>query len=100
MLVLSEGESHGYRIVKEVERRDTGWTRIFPANLYRRMRDLLAKELIEVADTVSSDPGRVRRVFRITEPGSDVVREERHRLEALVEDFRVANFSSSGSLDP
>ena len=82
-------------LVRQPERRETGWTKIFPANLYRRMR-----ELIEVADTVSTDSGRVRRVFRITELGSDVAREERRRLEALVEDFRVANFSSSGSLDP
>lgn len=99
LLVLLENESHGYRIVKEIERRETRWTKIFPANLYRRMRELLAKGLIDVADDVSTDTGRSRRVFRITALGSDVVREERHRLEALISDFRAADASSSGSGD-
>ena len=46
LLVLCEGKAHGYRIVKVIEERDAGWKRIFPANLYRRLRELLVAGLI------------------------------------------------------
>jgi hypothetical protein len=46
LLALLDGPSHGYRIVQEIEEAE-GRERIWPANLYRRMRNLLAKGLIE-----------------------------------------------------
>ena len=94
LLLLSEGEAHGYRIVKEIERRDASWTTVFPANLYRRLRDLLAKGMIEVVRNARDESGRSRRTFRITKLGAEVVAEEGKRLEALVADFRGASLRS------
>ena len=39
LLALMEGPSFGTRIVEEIERREKG-TKLYPANLYRRIRDL------------------------------------------------------------
>lgn len=88
LLLLSEGEAHAYKIVKEIEQRDASWTTIFPANLYRRIRDLLAKGLIELVHDSRAESGRARRTFRITELGAEVARCEWKRLEALIQDFR------------
>ena len=39
LLVLTEGEAHGYSIVKQIEDRERHLPKIYPANLYRRIRD-------------------------------------------------------------
>jgi DNA-binding PadR family transcriptional regulator len=81
LLVLVEGELHGYGIAKEIERRDAGLGKIFPTNLYRRLRDMAEKGMIAEA----ADPaGDQRRLFRITPFGHLVARTEAERLEALV----------------
>lgn len=41
LFVLLDGPARGYRIVKAIEAREAGHTRIYPANIYRRIRDLL-----------------------------------------------------------
>lgn len=93
LLVLSHGDAHGYRIVKTIEEADGGWAKLFPANLYRRVRDLLAKGLIE---EISPPEGARRRTFRITPLGRSVAYRERLRLEALAADFRVVGPPSGG----
>ena len=87
LLVLLEGSAHGYGIVKAIEARDSHWKRISPANLYRRLRDLLASGLIEDSpDDADDSPDPRRRYFRITRLGQAVARLEARRLAALVED--------------
>ena len=48
LLVLMDGDLHGYGIAKEVERTDASLGKIFPTNLYRRLRDMADRGLIEV----------------------------------------------------
>jgi DNA-binding PadR family transcriptional regulator len=86
LLVLMERDLHGYGIAKEIEQRDTSIGKIFPTNLYRRLRDMAVKGLI--ADLPVSSKADQKRLFRITKFGNRVAREEAERLEALLLDAR------------
>ena len=89
LLILLDGPSHGYAVVQEIEGREGGSGKIYPANLYRRMRDLLAKGLVEDAhppEGEATDPRR--RYFGVTELGEEVVRAETERLGELLAEAR------------
>ncbi len=93
LMVLIDGERHGYSIVKEVEARTTGELRIEPANLYRTLRTMLAQGQIEESDTRSElarDDER-RRYFCITEVGMEAARSEAARLERTLAVARSRN---------
>lgn len=97
LLVLLDGPAHGYRIVKEIEEREKELPSIYPGNLYRRIRDLLAKGLLEDADppsAVEADPRR--RYFSPTPLGEAVVKAEARRLEILVQEARALGVISEG----
>ena len=86
LLVLREGERHGYSLVKELEKDPGRPGRVLPANLYRRIRTLLADGLIEESDH-RPDPeldDERRKYFRITKLGQSAARAEAHRLDALL----------------
>jgi DNA-binding PadR family transcriptional regulator len=85
LMILLEGPSHGYAIVQEIETREKDLKNIYPANLYRRIRNLLSKGLLKDApapDLEESDPRR--RYFQVTEMGREVVRAEAERLQGLL----------------
>ncbi len=97
LLTLLNGPAHGYRIVKEIEERERTLTAIYPGNLYRRIRDLLSKGLVEDADPpADGDTDPRRRYFRPTALGEAVVRAEAHRLQGLVREARAAGVLSRG----
>ena len=81
LLVLLEGDLHGYGIAKEIEVRQGGIPRVLPTNLYRRLRDLAERGLISECLEEGSGP---RKLFRITPFGREVAGAEARRLEALV----------------
>jgi DNA-binding PadR family transcriptional regulator len=84
MAVLS-GPSYGTRIVEEIEARESAGARLYPANLYRRIRDLLSQSLLEEsAPPAGADPRRS--YVQLTPLGNAVARAEARRLEALVAD--------------
>lgn len=90
LIVLTEGERHGYHLVKELERRMGERTRILPGNLYRTLRRLRDDGLIAESDwrpDAAVDDQR-RRYFRLTKLGEQVARAEARRLEELVSDAR------------
>lgn len=89
LMILLTGPSHGYAVVQEIEKSEKDLKSIYPANLYRRIRDLLAKGFLEDApppDSESTDPRR--RYFRATELGRAVVRAEAQRLQGLLTEAR------------
>ena len=88
LMTLLDGPAHGYRIVKTIEESDAGWARIFPGNLYRRLRDLAAKGLVEEIEPAPGG-GRKRRDFGITALGREVALAEALRLEDLVAEARA-----------
>ena len=86
LLVLQDGEKHGYAIVRRIEARDDGGRRVAPANLYRTLRRMLSQGLIEETES-RLDPDlddERRRYFRITDLGQAVAEAEAERLERLV----------------
>lgn len=95
LVVLREGERHGYAIVKELERDPARPMQMLPANLYRRIRRLRDEGLIEEADA-RPDPevdDQRRRYFTVTPLGEAVARAEAERLKSLVD--RAADLLTS-----
>ena len=97
LLVLAEGEQHGWAIVRALETRDG--TRILPGNLYRQLTAMRADGLI----AESAGPRRVRearaegaraphRFFKLTAFGRAVGRAEARRLAFLVDESRAKRF--------
>lgn len=92
LLVLADGPAHGYPIIQAIEARDGSWKRVLPGNLYRRLRDMLGKGLVEEVDPPEGGPDddRQRRTFALTELGRRVAIAETRRLDALVSDAKRA----------
>lgn len=87
LLALQDQARHGYAIVKDVEARAGEARKIFPANLYRRIRSLRASGLVADADPPAGeepDDQRERRYFRLTRMGREVAVAEARRLRELL----------------
>jgi DNA-binding PadR family transcriptional regulator len=87
LLVLLDGECHGYRMVKEIERQTGGQIRPEAGNLYRSIRRLLDRGLITESGrrpAPESDDER-RRYYRIADFGASVFAAETARMRAAVE---------------
>ena len=85
LLVLTEGDLHGYGIVKEIEGRSDGRIRLEPGNLYRYIRRLVDEELVEPADRrPTDDDSERRRYYAVTELGREVLAAEVTRMRSLV----------------
>jgi DNA-binding PadR family transcriptional regulator len=80
LLCLSEGDRHGYRILKDVAARRDGAVRLSTGTLYGIVKRLLDEGL---ATEVASGSDR-RRAYRLTPFGRRVARAEAERLETLV----------------
>jgi DNA-binding PadR family transcriptional regulator len=89
LVALSEGERHGWSLVREVQM-GTGGDRIMPANFYRTLRTMLADGLIEESTRRKDvEDDERRRYFRLTAVGHDAARAEARRLQELVSDARL-----------
>ncbi len=91
LLSLSDGDRHGYAILKEIEAATRGRTRIAPSPFYRRIRRLLEQSLVTEADQRPApelDDER-RRYFRLTPLGRSVLAGEAARLVDLAGTERV-----------
>jgi DNA-binding PadR family transcriptional regulator len=90
LLALADKERHGYGIMREVEERTGGRTRLGPGTLYGSIKRMLADGLIEESDErpdLAMDDHR-RRYYRITDFGRRVAGAETERLSGLVETAR------------
>jgi DNA-binding PadR family transcriptional regulator len=90
LLALAEGEKHGYGIMREVEARTGGETRLGPGTLYGSIKRMVASGLIEESDA-RADPeldDQRRRYYRITDFGRRVAGAEAERLQELVSTAR------------
>jgi DNA-binding PadR family transcriptional regulator len=82
-LVLAGGPMHGYAIAKELER--AHGSPVLPGNLYRTLKQMRAKGLIQETElTIDNDDER-RRYFELTALGQEVAAAETRRMEGLVE---------------
>jgi len=83
LLILSDGERHGYSIMREILALTHGKLRLGPATLYRSIKHLVEDGLIEESD-VRPDPAlddERRHYYRLTESGRQLVVAEIKRLE-------------------
>lgn len=86
LLTLTDGERHGYAIMREVADRTEGAVRLGPGTLYGSLKRLLQAGLVQEG-AEREDPESAeerRRYYRLTEYGLAVVRAEARRLEAMV----------------
>ena len=87
MLVLADGENHGYAIMREVAENTGGKMRLGPGSLYGTIKRMLADGWIEESDE-RPDPeldDERRRYYRLTGVGRKLVQAEAERLEQLVD---------------
>jgi DNA-binding PadR family transcriptional regulator len=102
LLALSDGERHGYAIMREVEASTQGQLRIGPGTLYRSIKHMLAQGLIVEADE-RPDPAlddERRRYYRLTDFGQRVASAEARRLARLVAQARQRHLLDILGYDP
>jgi DNA-binding PadR family transcriptional regulator len=93
LLALSDGNSHGYGIMQDVDEFTHGELRLGPGTLYRSIQRMLVDGLIEelaIALHDESDDDR-RRHYRLTKKGLEVAHKEARRLADLVDVARRRN---------
>jgi DNA-binding PadR family transcriptional regulator len=93
LLAVIDTPSHAYRIVKSIEAAEGHRFKLHPANLYRRIRDLADKGLIQEVDAPDDEDGaseRPRTFYAATPLGRKVARAEAARLEELLKSARSA----------
>ena len=92
LLALRQGAQHGYAIRAAVEERSDGAVKLWPATLYGSIRELSEAGAIEPLDGVDDpDEDQRRRYYRLTRFGTEVLRAEADRLQALVDAAREAS---------
>jgi DNA-binding PadR family transcriptional regulator len=86
LVALSEGERHGYGIMRQVAEDTDGSLQLGPGTLYGCLKRMLSGKLIEESDE-RPDPtldDERRRYYRITDFGVRTVRAEAKRLATAV----------------
>ena len=84
LLVLAEGEKHGWAVIKRIEELTSGAKSPSSGSLYLAMARLEEQGLIKDAPTPSDDEDARRRYDRLTNLGQQVLQDEVERLASLV----------------
>ena len=79
LTALVDGPLHGYGIIQEVGRLSDGRTRLSVGTLYGAL-DRLSAEGLLVLDREETVSGRLRRYYRLTDAGAQVLAEEAERI--------------------
>src|SRR5229473_1460899 len=99
LVALSDGERHGYAIMRQVAEDTDGGLQLGPGTLYGCLQRMLAAHLIEESDR-RPDPrldDERRRYYRVTDFGVRVVRAEAKRLATAVTAARARRLLPRGS---
>ncbi len=85
LLVLADGERHGYAIAQEVEAMSDGQVRMGPGTLYGSILRMTDSDLLEeVTGRPKADGDERRRYYRLTPFGRQVLTLELARLTAVM----------------
>jgi len=84
LVVLADGDTHGYAIMKEVEQLTNGAVRLSTGTLYGIIKRLLADGLVRETRVESAGSDERRRSYALTPFGKDVARAEAARLEQTI----------------
>ncbi len=79
-VIEDHGPIHGYEIKAEIERRTDNNFNITEGALYPTLKKLMQEELIEQSQE-SSSGGRIKKLYRLTERGSEEL--DRLNIESL-----------------
>jgi len=87
LLVLLEGDCHGYAMIKAAEERGGRKGQLQPGGLYRLLKQLLEADMIGQLGAEETPAGgdERRRYYRITPFGREVAAAEAQRMAELVE---------------
>ena len=99
LVALSDGERHGYALMRQVAEDTDGTLQLGPGTLYGCLQRMLAAGLIAESDQ-RSDPqldDERRRYYRIGDFGTRVVTAEAKRLVAAVAAARARRLLPKGS---
>jgi DNA-binding PadR family transcriptional regulator len=99
LVALSEGERHGYAIMRQVAEDTDGSLQLGPGTLYGCLKRMLSAKLIEESDErpdAALDDER-RRYYRITDFGARTVRAEAQRLATAVTAARARRLLPKGA---
>jgi len=90
LVALTQGEQHGYGIMREIEERSAGEFTIGAGSMYRALKQLVDAGLVS---EVASPPGshRQRRTYRITAAGRRRAAAEARVLAGIVDWARGAD---------
>lgn len=89
LLLLGDGERHGWSLVKDLQAEAGEGTRILPGSLYRTLSEMAQEGLIEEApNPADTDADGRRRYFRLTDHGVRAARDEADRLSDLLRTAR------------
>lgn len=83
LLCLYEGPKHGYGIMQQTQELTGGRVKIGSGTMYGATSNMMKKGWIE--ECVDSSDGERRRLYRLTDAGTDVLQNERGRLKELLE---------------
>ncbi len=90
MLSLSPGSRHGYAIMKDVRKLSQERVKLSTGTLYSALKRLLDQGWIMRADEGENHTnGRVRKTYRLTHLGQQILEAEVQRLQGLVSAARV-----------
>ena len=81
LTALAAGAQHGYGIITDVQEISGGRVRLRAGTLYTALDRLRAEELIGV-DREEVVDGRLRRYYRLTPKGSELLADEAARLKS------------------
>ncbi len=89
LLALTDGDKHGYGIMKEVAHQTDDEVQLSTGTLYGIIKRLLGSGWIkEVRGPATKNDDARRRYYRLTEEGHQIAVAEAKRLERLVERAR------------
>ena len=99
LLALADRDLHGYALIKEIDARSGGLTKLRSGTLYAAMRRLDAAGLVcESGERPAPDQDdQRRRYYGITELGLAVVRAEANRLAGLLDAAQAKNLVGEGA---
>lgn len=87
LLVLADGERHGYGIVKDIRDRTGGKVKLLPGNLYAVLRRLMENDLLSESSRRPAEDldDQRRRYYRITKTGKLILAADAARMKGLVQ---------------
>lgn len=94
LAALAAEPRHGYGVIQEVAQLSEGRVTLRPGTLYGALDRLTEQGLVEF-DREEIVEGRLRRYYRLTDAGADVLAEEARRL-AVNAEAAVARLGSRG----